>query len=903
MKLSSSQKASRRLFALGPVFAMTAATLLSACSTTTLPYLRNEYYFKVNSDPTKVKTRAFDWDYTKVAAGKSYSNITPNLIEYQYSGDFTLNSEGKPTPESNAKYKITFAAAKAVHVTVEENGQEKVVVFDSDDATAGERPDDIQVGMTVQLSNQPNSLNSPAFKEALRAAKKVQFTLKEGIYWVNNKGEKTEYQLKPEDYFTKYARTVMLNVDYRHAHGGSKKADDYANEVTYKDLLEPNSNPFLPTTYYSNEYLIDLFGIDAQKLTKKESFLTPVASGEQAITFEAAAQTATNSSQIQISANEQPRQIFFDNFMDKIILAGDYFNPAPTDFIKANQSRNPGDVTGLAAEIGYYWYGAKFEDMLYAGPYVITESSHIRTALKMNPHYFDQEWVKDDSSIRSIVSENDGSEAQSFRTQNFELYKSGQIPSISFISLSELQQTEVLNSVKSGSKLFNLSYNVSPDYQGFSGGTLTWRSNLYANYQDPIVRKAEYAFNDAFALLMYGNTIADIEAGKVPTTSQHFWTGDGYTLRSILSSAFNYYAFTNELGKELTHWSSLARPDTPLGGKDQASAELKNLAHDPRQFGFFFYGGANGNQKFEKTLAADQQHSIANTTSQGVRYQSNNFDQLKQETKRLLDKFYGVTEANPKGTGIAQLPSDPHQKVKLTFFTRSSATTANRKSATGNAINVLKSLDPRLEINTADWSQERLDGLINAKSPHTPVGWYYDVNSYAGFLGGFLYPSRRYLWFTSLFHFADETTGSSTNPGIASHKDHFKEIRKLANAFKNSSLVFASGAKTWEEMKKGTNKDWDRPLTFMKKEPNSDYNPTVALARFALAYANGLTNQELADLNYEITSLMGIALNSTAAYQIARDPVPLLINRHYKLPVGVNGDAPSSRYARIEKDA
>ncbi|MDQ0514296.1 hypothetical protein J2Z62_000734 [Mycoplasmoides fastidiosum] len=885
---------------------MTTGALLSACSSTTLPHLRNEFYYKVNSNPAEVKTRAFDWDYTKSAQNKAFSNITPHLIEYKYSGHFGLDAEGKPTPQTNAKYKIAFALAKAIHVTTEGG---KVEVFDSD-AVDGVEPDGIQIGMMRETSTQSNSVNSPAFYEALRKATKVQFTVKEGIYWADGKGEKTSYQLKPEDFFTKYARTVMQNVGYRHAHGGSKEADDHANNVTYRENLEPNTNPFIASTDFGNEYLIYLFGVDGAKLTKKDSFLTTVSStGEQAVTFEALTpQASTSTSGTSSNPSSTQRQVFFDTFMDKIILTGNYFTPAPTDFIKANQSRNPANVSGLAAEIGYYWYGAKFEEMLYAGPYFVTESNQNRFIYKMNPHYFDQEWVNDDSSVRSVVSENDGTDATSFRSQNFELYKTGQTPTISYNNLSQTQQAEVLNSVRTNPELFNLSYTVTPDYSGFNSLAVTWRPILYGDYQNPLVQRSEYAFNDAFALLMYDNTIADIEAGKVATSSKHYWTGDGYIFRSILSSAFNYYAFATEIGSELSHWSTLARPDTPLGGSDQSTtATFKHLSDDVRQTGFFFYGGADNKTKFEKTLAADQKHSVDNTNNQEVRYQASNYEQLKAETKRLLDKFYGVTTGNTTGTGIAKLTNNKHQKIQLTFNTRSSATTANRKSATENAVKVLNSLDPRLDIRVADWTQERFDALTNAKSPHTWNGWGYDVIAYAGFLGAFLYPERQYSWFTSLFHFADETTSSSSDAGVAGPQENFKEIRKLAKAFKASEVVFSkeTGAesKTWEEMKNGTNKDWYGFQNFMRKDANSKYNPAVALTRFALTYANNLSNQELADLNYEITSLMGYALNAANGYQITRNAVPRLVNRHYEIPVDVNGDRSSYRYVRILKDA
>ncbi|MDQ0514295.1 hypothetical protein J2Z62_000733 [Mycoplasmoides fastidiosum] len=893
MKLNTSSKTTKRLFALGPVFAMTTGALLSACSSQTLPYMRNEFYVKQNLAGQKIQIRNFQYDYTKDAGGKNFSNIAPNLIEYQYSGQPKLDSTGKPVEEAKATYKIAFALAEAIYVT---KNDDTVVVFD-DDSTDGSEPDNLQVGVMRQTSSSPKSLNSLAFKQALKDAKKVQFTLKKDIYWTNSKGEKTEYEVKLEDFYTKYMRTVMLNAPYRRSHGGSEKADDYANNVTYQNNLHLRSNPFLTSTDYSNEYLLELFGINAEKLTKKETFLTSVKdTNQQAITFEAL--TSTNSS---AGNGENKVPVFFDNFIEKIILAGSYFTPAPTDFIKANQSRNPQDVTDLAAEVGYYWYGANPQDMLYAGPYILDEVSETRLSYKMNPYYFDQKWVQDDNSVRSIVYEYDNSEATSFRNQNFELYKSHQIPNISFNSLSSTQQTEVLSSIKDHPELFNVSYIQVPDYNDIGAGTITWRPNLYSNYQDPSVNKLNYEFNDAFALLMYGGTIKDIEAGKISMSNQHFWTGDGYILRSILSSAFNYYVFTNEIGNQLSHWNSLARPDALLGGSDQANASIKHLADDPRQFGFFFYGGADGNQKFEKTLEQDRQHSLDHTNNQKIGYQSANYEALKTETKRLLDKFYNEQKSTEAGSNGKSKLVNPNEKIQITFNYRYVNTSANRKLATENAIQVLTNLDNRLDVRVGEWTQERFDSLLNGKSPQTIISWNYDVNSYAGFLGAFLSPSGPMLWFSSLFHFADDSTSS----GKANGTEKFKAIRKLAKAFKNSDIVFSktpnAEAKSWEEMKKGTNKDWFDPLNFMKKDQNSKYNASLALSRFALSYITTLNNQELADLNYEITSLMGFALNSSDSYQIIRNAVPRLVNPHYEIPISVNSDSLSHRYIRIIK--
>ncbi|MDQ0514286.1 hypothetical protein J2Z62_000724 [Mycoplasmoides fastidiosum] len=877
------------------VTAVSTSLVLAACSSTTAPYTRNEFLTKNNVSATDIRLDAFRHDYTLQATAKTElsNSLAAPLIEYEYSGKTELNGQGEVQNNNYTRYRIRLSLAKAVYVTQKDNPAVPLV-FDNDNVTENLEVDDpLFTGVKVLRSNDNRSVNSDAFNAALKKATKVQFTLKDNIYWANAQGEKTKYQLVPEDFFVKYARTALQDQDYRHAQGGSVAADQFAVAKTYHNKLKAD-NRFSVQSNYSNEYLIKLFDIDSEKLRHENTFITPVNVGgveQKAITFDG------------VSGATQPD---FVNFFAKALFNANYFTPAPSQFIAENMAKNPKDVTGLAAQVGYYWYGADFKDMLYVGPYYVTRSDTQFESYEMNPQFYDQTWVKAADSVRRVVVQNDTTDPLVFRQSEFEEYRQGNVARINFANLDDQQRATVLTSKTNE---FNLNYEKVPDYNSTGRGLLAWKPIVYSDPANPLTTTTPYAFNDAFSLLMYGVNKKDLEAGKQDVN--YYWTGDGYIFRSLLSQAFNYYAFNNTINTDTSFWGSVARPDGLIEGSDQATSPKKRLSQFENQYSFFFYGGANNQTRFERTLKQDQERFVNSQQNREAGIQAANFDLLKAEMQRLLNKFYGAG-----GLGES-LKNDPENKqVKLIFYDRFQNTPAVRRAATESALTALKALDP--EQKRIDVSQEAATSVNEpivrlGKAPYSYSGWHYDVDSYAGFLQFFLYANRDYSLFTALFSFdpADDTsTTPKTNQAQSASQanvvrfKNFPEFSKFAKAFKESKTVFpdidsSNSSQLYQKLKKANNKDWSNVYEVMRPEGNTEYNTVLALSKFGLEYGRTLTNEQSATLNQEITSLMGFSLNSAAGYQLSDKPLPLLINRHYDVPVSVESGSLSKLFVRV----
>ncbi|MDQ0514285.1 hypothetical protein J2Z62_000723 [Mycoplasmoides fastidiosum] len=875
-----------RMFQTSLLTGLTTGLFLAACSGANLPYERNEYRTKSNLAARDIRLDAFRHDYTVQANGKSKisNDLSAALIDYEYTGRTDLNQDGQVINNQYTKYRIRFGLADAIYLTLP--NQAEPVVFDSDAADDFMIDDPVFLGVKILRSNNPRSVNSAAFDQALNTATKVQFTVRENAYWINARGEQTAYQVIPEDFYAKYARTILSDGAYRHQHGGSAAADQFAIDQTYQGRLAAN-NRFGPQSSYASEYLLKLFDVDTDKLRDLTTFLTNVQVGNQtkkAVTFHSLASVA---------------RADFKNVFAKTVFNANFFTAAPSQYIKDHQDRNPTGVSGLAAESGYYWYGADYEDMLYSGPYYVQESSRSAEIYAINPHFYDQAWVHANDTLRLLVTENDSSDPLAFQNNQFEEYKQGAVAQIDFAALTPVQK----NQVGLNQKDFNLQYQKLADYDYTGTGLITWKPIVYSDLTNAETLRTNYAFNDAFSLLMYGVNIADLEAGK--QNLSHYWTGDGYLLRSLLSTAFNYFAFNNEININTSFWGTIARPDGLINGTDQATAPFKKLSEAPNQYSFFFYGGADQQTRFEKTLAEDQARFQNNQTNQTVAYQANNYEQLQTEMERLLDQFYD------SATGLGRnLKTDPvNNKIQFTFYDRMRNAPPARRSATQNALNAINALDRkhRLALVQAPLTVQN-DAIVTlGRTANAYSSWYYDLDSYGGFLQYFLYVNKNNPLFTALFQFdpADQTAIKAVKPNLLTRFDQFPEFSKFAQAFKASTTVFPrtnlQDYSSYNKMKNGTNQDWAEANEFMRAVVNPNYDPVLALSKFGLEYSRTLTNLQSATLNQEITSLVGFSLNSATGYQLVNKPIPILINQHYSIPVSVESGVVALRYVTVHK--
>ncbi|MDQ0514284.1 hypothetical protein J2Z62_000722 [Mycoplasmoides fastidiosum] len=858
--------------------AMVSSWVLIACSQASLPHQRNEYFTKVQAGHDQVDLTAFRHDYTVRATGRNNltNAIAPGLLEIAYTGQTRLNETGAVVNQQFSQHQIKLGLAQAVIVTT--TNSSTPLVFDQDDASIP-AADPLYLGVKVWSSTNPRSVNSPDFTNALAQSVRVQVVLKENLFWTDAQGNPTKYPVIPEDFYAKYQRTALAETSYRHQHGGSAALDKQAVDQIYQGKLRA-VNRFSAASRFNNEYLVKLFNVDANKLKKKATFLTPINfhnQTHQAITFD---------------STDSNTPADFVNFFAQIIYNLDFFTPAPSQYIKElGPTKDLANTAAEAAEFGYYWYGADFKEMLYAGPYYVNRSDASFESFQINSHFYDQVWVQAADSVKAIVSENVGTDPLTFTNNLFNDYKQGLVAKLDYDVLNESQRLEVIRHAQA----FNLNYTKQPDHNFFPRAkTLTWRTLVYPNLNDTQIQQTNYAYNDAFALLMYGSNIKDLEAGK--QNLSYYWTGDGHIFRSLLSTAFNYYAFNTSIDSDTTFWGSFARPDGLINGTDQTTNPRKKLIDYPNQNEFFFYGGADGKTKFSKTLADDQTHWTDHQNEQALGFQATNFVSLQTETKRLLDHFY----QNGLGKNLGNDPDN--NRIKFIFYDRALDTSAPRRAATANAVKVLNQLDPRLEFSSQPFSLQVDQILIGGKSAVNEIGWGYDIEGYGGYLELLFYSSLESSYLPGFISFAEL---DPNNPKQKQKIDQYPQFYALATKFKHSPIVFVNtdqaASKTYDQIKNGTNKDWADVVSFMKADPNSQYDPTLALSQFALDYAKNLTNDQVAALNQELNSLLGLVITSAAGHQIFTKPVPHLVNAHFQVPTSVQPIPISPKFFKVVK--
>ncbi|MDQ0514290.1 hypothetical protein J2Z62_000728 [Mycoplasmoides fastidiosum] len=849
------------LIPLSSVLSMTAGVLMAACSSQQLPYARKEVYYKDNKSTSQIHNNPFTYDYTVDTTVTEYSGlISNNLIEYQYSGETKMDVDGKIIDNQYSRYKIGFDLGSAIYITKKD--QTEPEVFDNDE-TDHEEDDLIYAGVKKLLSNNPRSLNSKNFRDALKTATKLQVVIRDNVYWSDAKGNKTKYKVTAEDFYTKYLRTALTDTTYRRSHGGSEKIDNQMINEVFKNQLN-SENRFSTSSLFTNEYLISLFDVDADKLKDKKHFLSKITDAQgvsqDAITFE---------------AKSNNTQANFENFTDKVLLNTAFFSAAPTEYIRDNNpQKNPQGLTQEAADSGYYWYGANISDMLSAGKYYVSRSDLQFKIYQKNPNFYDSAWVNDPKTIETITTEYDGSDRLAFYNAEFASYQDGISFTTNFQNLTDQQKL----SVQRNPEKFNLNYRRTPDYNDV-GITIGWQPNIYPSPNQGNT-PVNYNFNDAFALMMWGKTIKEMEAGDQDLT-KHYWVGDGYLFRSILSQAINYYGFTTVADSRKVFWGGLARPDGLINGKDAETSSKKRLIDFENQNEFFFYN-AQG-EKISKTLAQDQEHWQKNQNQNNIGFQTPQFEKLKEEMKTLLAKFYGDSGLAKKITG------NKNQKIEVTFTEGSRSTSAQRRNANTNALNVLNSLDPEhLNFKIEPFVEESLNVFFSNKNATTIFGWGYDLDSYGGFLELITYPNRINTLFNSMAIFADADKSSDNE--IKQKATQYPEFTKFATKFSKSSEVFSIKTEeesiSFEQFKNAKNKDWANLGTFMKTgKGQSQYNTNFAFTKFAVDYARELTNEESAKLNQEINSLLGFAFPSENSYSHFKNPTEILINQKYVYPI------------------
>ena len=429
------------------------------------------------------------------------------------------------------------------------------LVFDSDDdsITPQFNPSNNNDFVLTKTSNDPRSINNPdVFGKILSSgylSQKINLddqnlnidttqhnfmmvnlgvTFNDNAYWVDSNGNKTKYNIRPEDMFYSIKRTLLFDRKYRQSHGGSKELDSYFIEKTQTTKLFGENQKF------PNEYLFEFFGIKKDYLydeTKAiQSLLGNPNKKSYVFTF-----NIFNNNQVTDST------FVYSNYeiINKYLINSLTFSLCPSQYIKEkfadNQNVNQtkvGTIEGEAREYGIYTYGQNREDVLYASYYIPVSSSGGREVYQYNKYHPDLEWVnnvengfekngKTYKNLNTVILEYAGGiDSSTFNNQTFNAFLSGTVSEMDYSLISDAQKQQLYGNDFNNKEVLiaNSEANGLRATKNINISKLNTRTVWQAFPTDNL----EYKFNDVYAKLVYGSSIDELNNGSAIISNTFF---------------------------------------------------------------------------------------------------------------------------------------------------------------------------------------------------------------------------------------------------------------------------------------------------------------------------------------------------------------------------------------------
>ncbi|MGX9357844.1 OppA family ABC transporter substrate-binding lipoprotein [Mycoplasma sp. 773] len=735
------KKANKILLASLPLLSASVPLLLASCSNNLQSGKVHKYVFEYNSPYTG---QAFVYDASRSYGGyvsvATTQQTSAGLVRIENIGEPVLTNKVKKDQSGKiigtAQYittptwtKKALAMASAVVIT-DKNGS--ITTFDSDDADIMTEPNGEKDGVkyytsaSVELkSNNQKSINSFNFDNKLKSATKVQFIIRKGVFWVDETGKKTKYEVNAKDFYYSWLRTLSVSQSFRDKNGGSEELDKEAAKV----LSDASSSAFTDKEEYSNDYLFSLFGIDHKKFSVEKEFIQKVGL-DDAVTFE------------KISNHDNPE---FTEFFNKLILRDYTFQPAPSQYIdEKNQTEQLPvynynglqndetkkfedkirklDKNSIVYKVGAYWYGVSLKNTLYNGAYYISPQKGQELILKKNKNYYDQKFVNSPDTIEQIVFiYNQNVAAETFADRIFNKYKEGSVSQIAFSQLNKAQQDEIL---RDGNK-FGLRYIQ----------VVNTNRPFYRNVAQPFVRalpqgqnNSFYEFNDAFAKLVYGATRDELSKGL--NDPSEFISGRGLIFRTLINAAINWDEFASQAtSSQSSAWIAKVADGSPIGGNDQQLSKFRtpNDVRDRINSLFALKADESGKIDFGTTIGKEISPSeneevlFKKNGTRSQKLESAGFEKIKEELKKLIDNFY------------EKFPEYKDQDIEFKYAFPFINIPKGYKTAFESIQETFSQLHPKLKLSiyyTDNKDDPRFDNFRSRGSNGSEtVSWSYDYDS------------------------------------------------------------------------------------------------------------------------------------------------------------------------------
>ncbi|RIV16551.1 OppA family ABC transporter substrate-binding lipoprotein [Mycoplasmopsis gallopavonis] len=840
----------------------------------------------------------FEYDHSLASGGKlgRIEDLAQGgLLSLESSGETifrvvkTTNDDGTEVSEKQilrpSVEKMKFEYADAILITLPDG---TVKTYDSEEAEVTPEPDingRFYSNTVVNATSQnPRSINSATFVEDLNKASKVEFRIRKNAYWVNQNGEKTKYQVTANDFWAGLARTYLSGVSNRRRLGGTADLD----AETRKLLIQ--ATDFADDKEFNNEYLFNLFNFQIGNVENREAWVRT---------------DAEQNSYFVWNRLDQSQSTNFYEILTKIFADYD-FQPVPYEYLVENKdqpivrtkkqdidtttlvNKIKQEATGLAKELGVYWYGTQIDNTLYSGKYYPlgynTETYVL--SMKLNPNYFDQAYVQNKYVVKQFQRRYQVAtvEETQFATEQWNQYKSGDNATVPFSTLTTAQKAEV----EGNTQKFGLTYAKSENKTTYTQ-RLTYTMTPDVSYDS--ATWPNYNFSDLLSRLIYGQAREGIFNQK--TSVLNYISGDSLEFRTILGAAINWKEVSSiqKPNADVLPWLVPVAPDSEINNNvnDHSAPNTPRSSYELLNTLFAVDGQTGQRIDLGNGLGTEISPSETNarTKNSADQIKSEAFDTLSEKFTALLDRFYASTNT-PATT-----------KLEFPIFYRFVNVQDTVKKSFEKVVETWNALDKKGRFHAtfakaatdAQWREYWFGNRFQST-----IGWHYDYNGIGSGLDG-MSATAQVIPMLGVLAYNDEARAklAISFPRTASAAEAYKKFVEKEGVTKFSIPVSQWGELTNEQYARlsdilGTQKVVNGQTVKLTAEEIAQTQPEsfyLLSAKFWLRYTNGefgaITKKEILELTNELAQISGVHIDALTG--ILKDSfVPVIGNPSYVSP-------------------
>ena len=834
---------------------------------------KKEYLIR-NSTPLTLGGYYFDTSatYGPTATKTPEGLMTANLIREKTVGEtkFVKNDLGQLVVAQSSKSKRSLELAKEIILTFKNASNETVqVIFNSDDSEIDHSISMIDKPEVIKLeSNNKKSINHDNFANLLSEGRanlvdgelkpssegvyllnSLGFTVRDDVSWVDHNGNQTKYKINVRDFYYSYMRTWLFDTKYRRSHGGSETLDQYFIETT------STTSRFTNEKEYPNDYLLGLFGIDALALRDESKTIQKVdIDGVSTDVFNITA----------LSGETSPS---FKSLLDKAFLNSFLLSAAPSQFIDELVAKNNDKIyptslpsgekiLGDANKFGIYVYGQKRSDNLFASSYIPISSGENRIVFKKNIHFANKEFLNETNTLERIIFEY--STSPTFNDQLFNNFFEGTVSEMPYNSLTQQQKIKIFG--LEGNDEFAIEKGLLQVKQ-LNKTQLVQRTLLATDPRKFSANETgNYFFNESYAKIMYGSTIQELKSGIANTTNS-FFNGSGFELRTLLNASINWFTFINNSTKGLKQlWLNHTAPNAMYSSRHSESTPFDN-AERVNAVGYF---GKDG-RKVQTTEKEMKQLFLDNSSSIDEQYKNKNFLEIKKLVEELLDRE-GVVASKPLEWSIVYPHADASSnKIKIDQLDM--------------VVKTIKLLDSKGRLKPSVYVPNNRDEMIQAVNDNKGVsdfnGWGYDYEGIGSFLDGISHGKGiSLLGAFSLYSNITNTKLRSQSPEFTKLSDRLKEVM-------NPELPDNLKVENWVSFTNDDNNNIDSKF--------GNFAISTELAKFFLMYQEELQVDQITNLIVELNIIAGFAMESDISIDDSNSTSLSLVLPEYLYPTTESG--------------